>query len=218
MELAGSGPRASIPSALSRSTAGRTTVRSSSPSAPCSPACGLRPATARRGCAIPKRSRRSWATIRPVVVTSSGVSAATTSRNGKWIVTGTTASSGDQSIMTGCAATPVDCSESLARYSVCPGSANPDRYRMFLAIGLVTMALAAPAITSATARRMAASAAGALDRSGRPGSALMVTPTSTTGKAVLKVAHAADGATTATATSGAIRSARRATNFGSASR
>ena len=39
-----------------------------------------------------------------------------------------------------------------------------------MATGLVTIALAAPAQTSATARRMAAIAAGALDRSGWPGS------------------------------------------------
>ena len=37
-------------------TAGATTARSSSPSAPSSPACGFRPASARRGCAMPKRS------------------------------------------------------------------------------------------------------------------------------------------------------------------
>ena len=45
---------------------GRTIAQSSSPSAPSSPACGLRPATASRGRAMPKRSRRSRATMRPV--------------------------------------------------------------------------------------------------------------------------------------------------------
>ncbi len=41
--------------------------------------------------------------------------------------------------------------------------------------GLVTTAAAAPAMTSATARRIEATAAGALDRSGRPGSAVTAT-------------------------------------------
>ena len=87
-----------------------------------------------------------------------------------------------------------------------------------MATGLVTIALAAPAVTSATARRMAAIAAGALDRSGLPGSALIGTPISTTGSAVLNAADAAAGSTTAIAKSGAMRAARRATNFGSARR
>jgi hypothetical protein len=98
---AGNGPRASMPSALRRSTAGRTTVRSSSPSAPSSPACGLSPAMARRGRAMSKRSRRSRATMRPVSTTRPSLSRAVTSFSARWIVTGTTASSGDQSIMTG---------------------------------------------------------------------------------------------------------------------
>ena len=46
---AGAGPRASMPSRLSASTAGAISRPSSSPIAPCSPACGLRPATASRG-------------------------------------------------------------------------------------------------------------------------------------------------------------------------
>ena len=41
------------------------------------------------------------------------MSLATTSFRGKWMVTGTTASSGDHSIITGCAATPVDASRKL---------------------------------------------------------------------------------------------------------
>ena len=60
---AGSGPRASMPSARSRAIAGRDDARSSSPSAPSSPACGLSPATASRGRAMPKRAARSRATI-----------------------------------------------------------------------------------------------------------------------------------------------------------
>ena len=71
---AGSGPRASMPSARSCSTAGATTLRSSSPSAPSSPACGLSPASASRGRAMPKRSFRSRATMRPVSTIRSVVS------------------------------------------------------------------------------------------------------------------------------------------------
>ena len=48
-----------MPSARSFSTAGRTMAPSSGPSMPSSPACGLRPATARRGLPMPKRLRRS---------------------------------------------------------------------------------------------------------------------------------------------------------------
>ena len=42
------------------------------------------------------------------------------------MVTGTTASSGDHSIITGQAGSPVSSNERLARYSVWPGSAKPD--------------------------------------------------------------------------------------------
>ena len=76
MVSAGSGPRASMPSARNCSTAGATTARSSSPSVPSSPACGFSPASARRGRAMPKRSRRSRATIRPVSTIRSVVSRA----------------------------------------------------------------------------------------------------------------------------------------------
>src|SRR5262245_41279982 len=134
------------------------------------------------------------------------------------MVTGTTASSGDHSIITGRVATPVDSSTSLPRYSVCPGSGKPERYSTFLATGLVTTAVAAPALTSATARRIAASAAGALDSSGWPGSALIGTPISTTGSAVLNAVHAVAGSTTAMLTSGAMRFARCARNAGSTRR
>ncbi len=43
------------------------------------------------------------------------------------MVTGTTASSGDHSIMTGCKDFPVASCTSLARNSVWPGSAKPER-------------------------------------------------------------------------------------------
>ena len=55
-----------MPSATSRATAGATMVRSSSPSVPFSPACGLSPATASRGRGMRNRTVRSRATIRPV--------------------------------------------------------------------------------------------------------------------------------------------------------
>src|SRR5262249_55450426 len=89
---------------------------------------------------------------------------------------------------------------------------------MFLATGLVTTASAVPEPTSRTARRIASTAAAALDRSGRPGSAVTVTPMSTTGKARPNAARAAPGSITAIETSGAMRSARRCIKAGSARR
>ena len=47
-----------MPSATSRATAGATIARSSSPSVPSSPACGLSPAIASRGRAMPKCARQ----------------------------------------------------------------------------------------------------------------------------------------------------------------
>jgi len=47
------------------------------------------------------------------------------SLSGRWIVTGTTASSGDHSIITGRTDLPVASCTSVARNSVWPGSANP---------------------------------------------------------------------------------------------
>src|ERR671917_278405 len=46
------------------------------------------------------------------------------------MVTGTTASSGAHSIITGWQAAPVSSCASRARYSVWPGSAKPERYRV----------------------------------------------------------------------------------------
>ena len=89
---------------------------------------------------------------------------------------------------------------------------------MFLAIGLVTIAVAVPAVTASTAARMAASAAGALDESGRPGSAVTVTPMSTTGSAVGKAATRRCRVDHGERNVRREASARRATNFGSASR
>ena len=56
---------------------------------------------------MPKRSIRSRATMRPVSTIRSRVSRCGTSLNGRWMVTGTTASSGDHSIITGHAGLPV---------------------------------------------------------------------------------------------------------------
>ncbi len=55
----GSGPLASMPSARSCAIAGAMISMSSRPMAPPSPACGLSPATASRGFAMPKRGVRS---------------------------------------------------------------------------------------------------------------------------------------------------------------
>ena len=74
---------------------------------------------------MPKRSIRSRATTRPVSKIRSRVSRSGTSLNGTWIVTGTTATSGDHSIITGHAGLPVCSNDSLARYSVWPGSEKP---------------------------------------------------------------------------------------------
>ena len=65
---------------------------------------GLRPDIARRGLAMPKRAFRSAATMRAVVTIRSADSCAIASRSERWMVTGTTASAGDHSIITGCGA------------------------------------------------------------------------------------------------------------------
>ncbi len=65
--------------------------------------------------------------MRPVSTITSASSAAGTSRSGRWMVTGTTASSGDHSIITGRSAVPVARAASFARYSVWPGSEKPER-------------------------------------------------------------------------------------------
>ena len=123
---AGSGPRASMRSATSRATAGATT-RAVFP-AERALLAGMRvepgDGEARPGDAEPLRAR-SRATIRPVSTIRSLSSCPGTSLSGRWMVTGTTASSGDHSIMTGRAVTPVISATSRARNSVWPGSAKP---------------------------------------------------------------------------------------------
>src|SRR5262245_38837455 len=117
------------------------------------------------------------------------------------MVTGTTASSGDHSIITERSVSPVASWTRLASNSVWPGSAKPDLYSTFLATGLVTIAAAWADKTSATALRIEAIAAGALDPSGRPGPAVTATPRSTTGNAEAKVAVAEEGETLASGVS-----------------
>src|ERR1700690_1202987 len=109
------------------------------------------------------------------------------------MVTGTTASSGDHNIMTGGRTVPVASCTSVARNSVWPGSAKPDLYKTFLAIGLVTTAVAAPLSTSPTARRMDSIAAGALEASGWPGFAVTLVAIPTTGNAEANRSQAVSG-------------------------
>ena len=80
-----------MPAALRRATAGAMMRPSSLPSAPFSPACGLSPATARRGDAMPKRWRSASATVVAVATIRSSVSMPGTAASGTWMVTGTTA-------------------------------------------------------------------------------------------------------------------------------
>src|SRR5580704_12021470 len=132
------------------------------------------------------------------------------------MVTGTTASSGDHSIITGRRVSPVASWTRLAKNSVWPGSAKPDLYRTFLATGLVTIAAALPAKTSPTARRIDAIAAGALEPSGRPGSAVTAMSRPTTGNAEANAWIAEEGVTVATGASSLSAAARRRRNFSSA--
>ena len=63
---------------------------SSRPMAPPSPACGLNPAIASRGCAMPKSARNASAVARACATIASVVSDRTASLSATWIVTGTT--------------------------------------------------------------------------------------------------------------------------------
>ena len=166
------------------------TIRLSSlPSVPSSPACGLRPATASRGCAIPKRSAISRATTRPVSKIRSRVSCCGTSLNGMWMVTGTTATSGAPQhhhrpgriagLPRTTAARDIRCGRDRRSPPCRARSWRPDWSRP---------PHACPAITSATARSIEAMAAGALLASGLPGSAVAVMPSGTTGRARAKIA------------------------------
>ncbi len=68
--------------------------------APSSPAWGLRPAIASRGCFEAEALNEITRHDAPGLTISSVVSVGTTDVNGRWIVTGTTASSGAHSIIT----------------------------------------------------------------------------------------------------------------------
>ncbi|GAA0596633.1 hypothetical protein GCM10009416_38680 [Craurococcus roseus] len=118
----GKGPRASIPIARSVATAGATMARSSVPSVPPSPACGLSPATARRGAPIPKSRRNAAAVVLAASTIRAGVNRAMARASGSWTVTGTTRNCGQASSITG--GTPGRPASS-ARYSVWPGWAKP---------------------------------------------------------------------------------------------
>ena len=217
MVSAGNGPLASMPSARSVSMAGATMSMSSLPSEPSSPACGLRPEIASRGRARPKCAFRSATAIRAVVTISSLESWASASRSERWMVTGTTASAGDHSIITGCGARP-PLAASSARNSVWPGWRKPARYSTLLAIGLVTTAPALPRLTWSTAWRMEASAAVALVSSGCPGRAVAISPVATTGNAFANAAPASSGTASASSTFNPRIFARSAKNARSPSR
>jgi len=108
-----------------------------------SPACGLRPAIARRGRAISK-SRFSAASVISAVSTMLGRSMAPgTCAIGIWTVNGTTRSSSLASIITARVA-PV----SFARKSVWPGNAKPVFMSTALLIGAVATAPASPSSPS----------------------------------------------------------------------
>ena len=64
--------------------------------------------------------------MRPVSTISSVESCLKMSLSGRWMVTGTTASSGDHNIITGRSDLPVASCTSVARNSVWPGSAKPE--------------------------------------------------------------------------------------------
>ena len=76
---------------------------------------------------MPSRAFRSAATMRAVFTIRSVVSCVIASRSGKWMVTGTTARSGDHSIITGCGTVPFTAADNCARNSVWPGCEKPAR-------------------------------------------------------------------------------------------
>ncbi len=169
--------------------AGAMRVRSSSPSAPCSPACGLRPAMARRGFGRPKSRARAAAVMRAVTTMASVSSVSMARRRETCTVTGTTRSSGLASIMTGGLVAWV----SSARNSVWPGWAKPASYSAALLMGLVTMPPTSPRRARAAARRMEARMAGALAGSMRPGTGGAARRTGRTGRASANTAGACAG-------------------------
>ena len=67
---------------------------------------------------MPKRDFRSATAMRAVATISSLESCAIASRSGRWIVTGTTASVGDHSIITGCGVRPPPACEFGEKFGV----------------------------------------------------------------------------------------------------
>ena len=120
MVSGGYGPVASIPSARSASMAGAMMRSSSSPMLPPSPACGFNPATAKRGRAMPKRSRSAAAATCAACRMASVLRASKARRSERWTVAGTTRRWWFANIITG-RAQPV----SAPRNSVWPGCGKP---------------------------------------------------------------------------------------------
>src|SRR5690606_24266107 len=139
--------------------------------------------------AMPNFSRRSVAVIRAACTIRSVVSVAIACCRETWMVTGTTRSRSDASIITG-----MTLPQSAARYSVCPGWRKPAAYSAALWIGLVTRAAASPPRHSAVPVSMARRTAGALAGSGCPGLGRVTSGTGRTGRAVPNTAAVSPGA------------------------
>src|SRR6266498_3048191 len=159
---ADSGPCASMPRARASATAGLMTASSSAPRIPCSPACGLSPATATRG-GRPTRRRPMSSASSMVRSTLARVTASIASRSERWALTWTTRS--------GPAISRTRRSRAAHRsasISVWPGHGYPPRRRASLDTGAVTSASASSPAISRAAALAAATAARAPSADGRP--------------------------------------------------
>ncbi|PAV92557.1 hypothetical protein WR25_08378 [Diploscapter pachys] len=153
-----------MPSARSCAIAGSRMSISSRPIVPLSPACGLTPAKARRGAAMPKSRRRAVAVVRAFVTSRSTDSSDGTAASGTCAVSGTTRSDGPASIITASSA------------------ATPQRSATN-STGPVTKAFAAPRCASAIAHSSALSAARAPEIVAVPGTTSPAGSTAKTGSA-----------------------------------
>ena len=138
---------------------------SSRPISPSSPACGLRPAMASRGFAMPKSRFSAASTISAGL--DDGVCrdrARALRASGMWMVSGTTRSRSLASIITA----RVASGQMRQEFGVA-GKAKPACDQQALLIGAVTIAAAAPATPLCTAISMASMTAGAFAASGLPG-------------------------------------------------
>ena len=153
MISAGTGPFTENPSLASCRTAGAIRRRSSLPSAPPSPACGLSPATPTVFLPRPSHSR-AWAARRPASRMEARVRWRGTSDRGKWRVTSSTRSPPPMSIM---AKRRVRVSS--ASISVWPGALMPAFLSPSLQMGAVTMPSRVPESDNSTARRIHVQAA-----------------------------------------------------------